>query len=101
MISHGQDCTRENKESVSHGRKSNVSPHTDLVTGNISEDPISIASTGTTFTTTTKDNVQNLYHQNLEKDARIKELEEQLKQVKIDERNLQSFKASAFFLGRN
>jgi hypothetical protein len=36
-----------------HRRQSNINPHTDLITKNVSEDPISIASAGTTFTTTT------------------------------------------------
>jgi hypothetical protein len=42
-----------------------------------------------------EDNVQNLCQQNMEKEARIRELEEQLQQVNIDEGSLQSFKASA------
>jgi molecular chaperone DnaK (HSP70) len=41
------------------------------------------------------DNIRRLCQQNKEKEARIKELEEKLQQVKIDERSLQSFKISA------
>jgi hypothetical protein len=40
-------------------------------------------------------NLKKLYRQNQEKDARIRELEEQLRQVRIDEGNLQEFKACA------
>jgi hypothetical protein len=47
-----------------------------------------------TFMMAMKDNVRNLHHQNLEKDARMRELEEQLRRVKVDEGSLQIFKAS-------
>jgi hypothetical protein len=67
---------------------------------NVNKDPVSIAFVGTTFMTT-KDNVRNLHHQNLEKDARIKELEEQLRQVKVDEGSLQRFKASVKKVRKN
>jgi len=43
--------------------------------------------------TSTKDNFSNLYHQNIE-EARIKELEEKINWIKIDEGRLQRFKAS-------
>jgi hypothetical protein len=42
----------------------------------------------------TINNVKNLYHQNIEKNAWIKELQEQLRGLKIDEGSLQNFKAS-------
>jgi hypothetical protein len=42
----------------------------------------------------TIDNIQRLCQQNQEKEARIRELEEILQQVKIDERSLLNFKAS-------
>jgi len=38
------------------------------------------------------DNIQRLFQQNKEKEEMIKELEEKLQQVNIDERILQSFK---------
>jgi hypothetical protein len=41
---------------------------------NVSDDPLSIASIGTPFTTTKKHNLRHLYHHNQEKDAIIKEL---------------------------
>jgi hypothetical protein len=72
MIKPQAYCTRENKKVSVMGGKSNINPHRNPVIENVSEDPISIASIGTTFTTTTKHNIKNLYHQNLEKDARIK-----------------------------
>jgi cell division septum initiation protein DivIVA len=40
------------------------------------------------------DNIQRLCQHNEEKEAKIKELEEKLQQVRIDERSLQSFKVS-------
>jgi cell division septum initiation protein DivIVA len=43
----------------------------------------------------TIDNIQRLCQQNKEKEVRIKELEERLQQVNIDERSLLNFKASA------
>jgi len=64
------------------------------ITRNICEDPVSIASFESCFVNSIEDNVWNLQQQNLEKEARIMELEEKLHQVKIDEGNLQSFKAS-------
>jgi hypothetical protein len=42
----------------------------------------------------TIDNIQRLCQQNEEKEARIRELEERLQQVNIDERSLLNFKAS-------
>jgi hypothetical protein len=51
----------------------------------ISKDPLSIASTDTAFTTTMEWNLKNLFLQNEEKDARIRELEEQLRHAKKDE----------------
>jgi cell division septum initiation protein DivIVA len=41
-----------------------------------------------TFMDATIDNIQRLCQQNEEKEARIRELEERLQQVKIDERSL-------------
>jgi cell division septum initiation protein DivIVA len=43
----------------------------------------------------TMDNIQRLCQQNEEKEMRIKELEERLQQVNIDERSLLNFKTSA------
>jgi cell division septum initiation protein DivIVA len=45
-----------------------------------------------TFMNANIDNIQILCRQNEEKESRIRELEERLQQVKIDERSLQSFK---------
>jgi cell division septum initiation protein DivIVA len=50
---------------------------------------------GFAFMDATVDNIQRLCQQNEEKEMRIKELEEKLQQVKIDERSLLNFKASA------
>jgi cell division septum initiation protein DivIVA len=47
------------------------------------------------FMDATIDNIQRLCQQNEEKEVRIKELEERLQQVNIDERSLLNFKASA------
>jgi hypothetical protein len=59
---------------------------------NFSEDPFAIASTGYDFMNVIEDKVWNLYQQNLEKEARIEEVEEKLQQEKIDEGSLESFK---------
>jgi hypothetical protein len=59
-----------------------------IVTKDVIQDPLSIASVSTAFTTTTKRNLRNLYRQNQEKYARIRELKEQKK----DEGNLGEFK---------
>jgi hypothetical protein len=40
------------------------------------------------------DNIQRLFQQNEEKETNIKDLEEKLQQVMINERNLQSFRVS-------
>jgi hypothetical protein len=64
-----------------------------MVEEDVSKYPLSIASTGTSFTTTMEWNLKNLFHQNEEKDARIRELEEQLRHAKKDEGSLREFKA--------
>jgi ribosomal protein L24 len=61
----------------------------------VREDPVATTTTNSTFMNANVDNIQILCQQNKEKEARIKELEEKLQQVKIDERSLQSFKISA------
>jgi cell division septum initiation protein DivIVA len=50
-----------------------------------------MAMAGSTFMNDNADKIQIMCQQNEEKEARIKELEERLKQVRIDERILQSF----------
>jgi len=65
-----------------------------LVTENVSEDPIFISSIGTAFTTMMKYHIKNLYCQNVEKDARIRDMEEQIKTVKIDGDNVKEVKAN-------
>jgi predicted nuclease with TOPRIM domain len=52
-------------------------------------------TTGSAFMNANVDNIRRLCQQNKEKEARIIELEERLKQVRVDESNLQSFKANA------
>jgi hypothetical protein len=58
-----------------------------------SQDPLSIASVGTSFTTTIERNLKIAFHQNQEKDNRIIELEEQLKHEKKEEGIMREFKA--------
>jgi cell division septum initiation protein DivIVA len=47
------------------------------------------------FMDATVDNMQRLFKHNEEKELKIKELEEKLQEVRIDERSILSFKASA------
>jgi hypothetical protein len=65
------------------------------VTGDVREDPVATTREGFSFMDATIDNIQRLCQQNEEKEVRIRELEERLQQVKIDERSLLNFKASA------
>jgi vacuolar-type H+-ATPase subunit I/STV1 len=65
------------------------------ITGDVRENPIATATAGTTFMSTNEDNIRRLCQQNQEKEERIRELEERLQQVKVDESSMQSFKASA------
>jgi len=55
--------------------------------------PLSIESIGTSFTITTYQSLKKLYHQNQEKDVKIREIEEKIQQVRLDEGNLQEFKS--------
>jgi hypothetical protein len=48
------------------------------IIGNVNEDPVAIAFIGSAFMNTTEDNIQNLYKQNMKKEARIGELEKKL-----------------------
>jgi predicted nuclease with TOPRIM domain len=64
------------------------------VTGDVREYLVAINSAGSTFMDETIDNIQRLCQQNEEKEVRIRELEERLQQVKIDERSILNFKAS-------
>jgi hypothetical protein len=59
-----------------------------IVTEDGIQDPLSITSTGTSFTTAIEQDLKNLYRQNQEKDVRIKESEEQLNHTKKDEDSL-------------
>jgi hypothetical protein len=53
------------------------------IIGNVSEDPVTIASSSLYFHERhMEDNIQNLYQQNLEKEARNGELEEKLQSGK-------------------
>jgi hypothetical protein len=81
------------KVSVTEGAPISVVTHVP-VTGDVREDPISTAKAGSAFMNANIDNIQRLCRQNEEKESRIRELEERLQQVKIDERSLQSFKVS-------
>jgi len=65
------------------------------ITGDIRENPIASATAGTTFMSANEDNIRRLCQQNQEKEEIIMELEERIQQVKVDENNMQSFKASA------
>jgi hypothetical protein len=65
------------------------------VTGDVRENPVATTREGFAFMDATVDNMQRLCQQNEEKELKIKELEEKLQQVRIDERSLLSFKASA------
>jgi hypothetical protein len=66
-----------------------------LLTGDVREDPIAIATYESTFMNTNVNKNQRLCHQNEEKEEKIKEMEEKFQRVKINERSLQSFKVSA------
>jgi hypothetical protein len=65
------------------------------VTGDVIEDPVSTTKSSSAFMDATIDNIQRPCQHNQEKVVRIKELEEILQQVNIDERSLLSFKANA------
>jgi predicted nuclease with TOPRIM domain len=65
------------------------------IIGDVREDPVATTKVGFSFMDATVDNIQRLCQQNEEKEMRIKELEERLQQVKIDERSLLNFKANA------
>jgi hypothetical protein len=56
------------------------------ITRDVRENPIATASTCTTFKTINKEIILRLCRKNQENDARIKELEQKLLQMKIDER---------------
>jgi hypothetical protein len=64
------------------------------MTRNVRENPIATTSVGTTFMNSNEDNIHRLCHQNEEKEANIRELEANIRQVKIDG-SLQHFKESA------
>jgi hypothetical protein len=64
------------------------------ITGDVRENPVATTREGFAFMDATVDNIQRLCQQNEEKEMKIKELEEKLQQVRIDERSLLSFKAS-------
>jgi hypothetical protein len=82
------------KVSVTEGMPISVVTHVPVM-GDVREDPIATTTTGSTFMNANVDNIQKrLCQQNEEKEAKIKELEEKLQQVRIDERSLQSFKVS-------
>jgi hypothetical protein len=66
-----------------------------LVKEDVKEDLVATARANSAFMDTTIDNIQRLCQQNEEKEARIRELKERLQQVKIYERSLLNFKASA------
>jgi cell division septum initiation protein DivIVA len=64
------------------------------VIGDVREDPVATTREGFSFMDATVDNIQRLCQQNEEKEMRIKELEERLQQVNIDERSLLNFKTN-------
>jgi hypothetical protein len=49
-----------------------------LMTRNVRENPIATTSVGTTFMNSNEDNIHRLCHQNQEKEANIRELEENI-----------------------
>jgi hypothetical protein len=63
------------------------------ITEDVSEDLLSISSSSTTFIVATEKNLKNMFHQNEEKYARIRELEEQLRHAKKNEGGLKEFKS--------
>jgi hypothetical protein len=65
------------------------------IIGDVRENPIATASVGTAFMNANEDNIRRLCQQNQEKEARIRELEEKLQQMKVDESSVQSFRESA------
>lgn len=82
------------KVPTTEGMPLSVVTHVPVI-GDVRENPIAMAMVGSTFMNTNVDNIQRLCQQNEEKEARIRELEERLERVRIDERNLQSFRVSA------
>jgi hypothetical protein len=64
------------------------------VTGDVREDLVATTRVGSAFMDANIDNIQRLCKQNEEKELKIRELEEKLRQMKVDERSLQSFKVS-------
>jgi hypothetical protein len=61
------------------------------ITGDVKEDPVETTRAKFAFMDAIVDNVQRLFQQNEEKEMRIKDLEERLQQVRIDERSLLNF----------
>jgi len=57
------------------------------------QDPLSIAHVSTSFTTSTKQNLKNLFYQNAETNFRIRELEEKIRHGKKDEGSIRECKA--------
>jgi len=64
------------------------------ITEDVRENPIGTFITNTTFMSASEDNIRRLCQQNQEKEERIRELEERLQQVKVDESNMKIFKSS-------
>jgi predicted nuclease with TOPRIM domain len=65
------------------------------VIGDVREDILETTRVGYAFMDTNINNIQRLCKQNEKKELKIKELEEKLQQMKVDEGSLQSFKVSA------
>jgi hypothetical protein len=58
------------------------------ITGDVRKNSIATTTTGTTFMSANEDNIRRLCQQNQEKEERIRELEQRLQQVKVDESNM-------------
>jgi hypothetical protein len=65
-----------------------------LVTGDVGENLAAIVRVGFAFMDAIVYNMKSLCQQNEEKELNIKELEEKLQKVRIDERSLLSFKVN-------
>jgi hypothetical protein len=65
------------------------------VTRDVRKNPVETTRERFSFMDETVDNMKRLCQHNMDKELKVKDLEEKLQQLRIDERSLLSFKASA------
>jgi hypothetical protein len=79
---------------VTEGAHISVVTHAPIMR-DVREDPVATIRADFSFMDANIVNIQRLCKQNEEKELKIRELEENLRRMKVDERSLQSFKVSA------